>query len=129
MNDYEVVVIGGGISGAAIFYELAKYTDINKIAILEKYDDLATLNSNATSNSQTIHVGDIETNYTLEKAVKVKRTANMIVKYCLQYKYENAIIFSGQKMAIGVGDEEFAYMRKRYEAFKGEFPYLEVSDK
>ncbi len=81
-NHYEVLVIGGGISGAALFYELAKYTDIKKIALLEKYSSLASLNSKGTSNSQTIHCGDIETNYTLQKAKKVKRTADMVVKYC-----------------------------------------------
>ncbi len=128
-NHYEVIVIGGGISGAALFYELAKYTDIKKIALLEKYDSLATLNSKGTSNSQTIHCGDIETNYTVEKATNVKRTAKMVEKYCLQYGYENKFMFAHQKMAIGVGDTEVAYMRKRYEDFKELFPYLEVFEK
>ncbi len=126
---YEVLVVGGGISGAALFYELAKYTDVKSIALLEKYDSLATLNSKGTSNSQTIHCGDIETNYTVEKATSVKRTAKMVEKYCLQYGYENEFMFAHQKMAIGVGDEEVAYMRKRYEDFKELFPYLEVFEK
>ena len=126
---YDVVVVGGGISGAAAFYELAKYTDIEKIALIEKYDDLATLNSSGKGNSQTIHCGDIETNYTVQKAGAVKRTARMIVKYCLQHGYENKIMFAHQKMAIGVGETEVAYMRKRYEDFKEIFPYLEVYEK
>jgi malate dehydrogenase (quinone) len=128
-NHYEVVVVGGGISGSALFYELARYTDIKKIALLEKYDALATLNSKGTSNSQTIHFGDIETNYTAQKAANVKRTAQMIVKYCLQHGYEEKFMFSHQKMALGVGEEEVAYMRKRYEDFKEIFPYLEVYEK
>ena len=49
--------------------------------MLEKYEGLATLNSKGTSNSQTIHVGDIETNYTFEKAKITKRTAKMIEKF------------------------------------------------
>jgi len=126
---YEVIVIGGGISGAALFYELAKYTDVKSIALLEKYKGLATLNSKGTSNSQTIHCGDIETNYTVEKAKSVKRTAKMIEKYCLQYDYQDKFMFAHQKMAIGVGDEEVAYMRKRYEDFKELFPYLEIFEK
>ena len=126
---YEVLVVGGGISGAALFYELAKYTDVKSIALLEKYEALATLNSKGTSNSQTIHCGDIETNYTVEKAKSVKRTAKMVEKYCLQYGYENKFMFAHQKMAIGVGDEEVAYMRNRYEDFKELFPYLEVFEK
>ncbi|MBE0491698.1 MAG: FAD-dependent oxidoreductase [Sulfurospirillum sp.] len=128
-NHYEVIVIGGGISGAALFYELAKYTDIKKIALLEKYDALSKLNSKGTSNSQTIHCGDIETNYTLQKAINVKRTAKMVEKYCLQYGYENKFMFAHQKMAIGVGEKEVAYMLKRYEDFKELFPYLEIFSK
>jgi malate dehydrogenase (quinone) len=128
-NHYEVIVIGGGISGSALFYELARYTDIQKIALLEKYDALATLNSKGTSNSQTIHFGDIETNYTAQKAANVNRTARMVVKYCLQHGYEEKFMFSHQKMALGVGEDEVAYMRKRYEDFKEIFPYLEVYEK
>lgn len=128
-NHYEVIVVGGGISGAALFYELAEYTDIKKIALLEKYECLAKLNSKGTSNSQTIHCGDIETNYTVEKAKKVKRTAKMVEKYCLQHGYENKFMFAHQKMAIGVGEKEVEFMRKRYEDFKELYPYLEVLEK
>lgn len=126
---YDVVIVGGGISGAALFYELATYTDIKNVAILEKYDDVATLSSSGKGNSQTIHCGDIETNYTVEKAKNVKRTANMVVKYCLKHGYENKFMFAHQKMAVGIGDKEVAYMKKRYEDFKELFPYLEVYDK
>ncbi len=126
---YEVLVIGGGISGSALFYELAKYTDLKSIALIEKYDALSTLNSKGTSNSQTIHCGDIETNYTVEKATSVKRTAKMVEKYCLQHNYQDKFMFAHQKMAIGVGDDEVNYMRRRYEDFKELFPYLEVFEK
>jgi len=126
---YEVLIIGAGISGTALAYELARYTDIEKIGIIEKYEDVATLNSKGTSNSQTIHVGDIETNYTLEKAAITKRTAKMVEKYCLQYHYENEIIFSHQKMALGIGEKEVEFLLHRYEEFSELFPYLEVWDK
>ena len=128
-NHYDVLVVGGGISGAALFYELAKYTDVKRIALVEKYDRLAKLNSAGTSNSQTIHCGDIETNYTLEKAKKVKETASMISKYCVAHGHDGKFLFAHQKMAIGVGDTEVAYMQKRYEEFKELYPYLEVFDK
>ncbi len=131
MNDknYDVVIVGGGISGAALFYELARYTDVKKICILEKYEALATLNSKATSNSQTIHVGDIETNYTLEKAKITKRTAKMVEKFCLQYNLQDKVMFAHQKMALGVGNKEVEYIKNRYNEFKELFPYLELWDK
>jgi malate dehydrogenase (quinone) len=131
MNEkhYEVVIVGGGISGAALFYELAKYSTAKNICLLEKYEDLATLNSKGTSNSQTIHVGDIETNYTLDKAKITKRTAKMIEKFCLQYNLQEKIMFKHQKMALGVGEKEVEFITKRYHEFKEIFPYLELWDK
>jgi len=48
---FDVVIVGGGISGCALTYLLSKYTDVKSIAVLEKYDSLAPLNSNARSNT------------------------------------------------------------------------------
>ena len=128
-HNFEVLVVGAGVSGAALAYELARYTDVKSIAILEKYEGIATLNSKGTSNSQTIHVGDIETNYTLEKAAVTKRTAKMVERYCLQHQLQNKAIFSHQKMALGVGEKEVEFLLQRYEEFSELFPYLEVWDK
>jgi len=127
-NHYDVLIVGGGISGTALFYELAKYTSISSLCMLEKYEALATLNSKGTSNSQTIHIGDIETNYTLEKAKITKRTAKMVEKFCLQYGLENKIMFKHQKMALGVGKKEVNFIENRYHEFKELFPYLELWD-
>jgi malate dehydrogenase (quinone) len=125
---YEVLIIGGGISGSALFYELAKYTSVKSLGLLEKYEALSTLNSKGTSNSQTIHIGDIETNYTLDKAKVTKRTAKMVEKFCLQYGLENKIMFKHQKMALGVGRKEVEFIEHRYHEFKNLFPYLELWD-
>lgn len=137
-NHYDVLVVGGGISGAALFYTIAEYTDLKKVALVEKYEKLAPLNSNGAGNSQTLHCGDIETNYTAEKAKKVKVTANMVTEYCrLKGHLEPAdnkaaadkqIMFKCTKMAMGVGEEEIAYMRKRLEDFKPIFPYMRAME-
>ena len=127
MKEFDAIIIGAGISGSALFYELAKYTDIKNIALLEKYEAAATLNSKATSNSQTIHCGDIETNYSFEKAAKVKVNADLVVKYAL--KQDEKFIFSNQKMVLGVGDEECASLRARFEEFSKLYPYLKFFDK
>ncbi|OHD97317.1 MAG: malate:quinone oxidoreductase [Sulfurimonas sp. RIFCSPHIGHO2_12_FULL_36_9] len=128
-KNFEVIIVGAGVSGTALAYELARYTDIKSIGIIEKYEDVATLNSCGTSNSQTVHVGDIETNYTLQKAAITKRTAKMVEKYCLNHHYQNEIIFSHQKMALGVGKKEVEFLLHRYEEFSELFPYLEVWNK
>ncbi len=126
---YEVAVIGGGISGTSLLYTLSNYSNINSVVLLEKYDDIATLNSNGLGNSQTLHCGDIETNYTLEKAAKVKKTASMVENYTKMYGYEDKHIFKFTKMALGVGDEEVNYIKKRFESFKELYPYMEFWDK
>lgn len=126
---YEVIIIGGGITGSALAYVLAEFSGIKNIALLEKYEGLATLNSKASANSQTIHCGDIETNYDLQKATEVKRKADMIVKYCQKYGYENKFLFQGQKMALGVGESEVELIKDRFEKFKELYPYLQLFDK
>ena len=127
-NYFNVAIIGGGISGTSLMYVLAKYSDVGSIALFEKYDEIASVNSNAKSNSQTLHCGDIETNYTLQKAAKVKKTANMLKHYALNYGYNERYIFKFKKMALGVGKEEVTYIKKRYEEFKELYPYMELWD-
>ena len=92
--------------GTALLFELARYTDLGRILLVERYDALARVNSKATNNSQTIHCGDIETNYTLEKAVRVKRTAEMIVNYAelLDPASRERCVFRTPKMVLGVGE-------------------------
>ncbi len=126
---YDVIIIGGGITGSALAYVLAEFSGIKNIALLEKYEGLATLNSKASANSQTIHCGDIETNYDLQKATEVKRKADMIVKYCQKHGYENKFLFQGQKMALGVGESEVELIKDRFEKFKELYPYLQLFDK
>ena len=128
-QEFDVVIIGAGISGAALFFELARYTDIKNIALIEKYNAPATINSKSTSNSQTIHCGDIETNYTIEKAEKVKKTADMIVNYGLMQNAQNNFMFSHQKIALAIGDQECEYMKQRFDEFKNLYPYVQFFDK
>jgi malate dehydrogenase (quinone) len=128
-KNFEIIIVGAGISGCALAYTIARYTDIKSIALIEKYEDVSTLNSKGTSNSQTIHAGDIETNYTLDKASVTKRTAKMVERYCLGHHLQNKVIYSHQKMAFGVGKKEVEFLLHRYEEFNQLFPYLEVWNK
>ncbi len=125
---FQVAIIGGGISGTALLYTLSRYTDIKSIVLFEKYGEIGSVNTNAKSNSQTLHCGDIETNYTFEKAKKVKRTANMLEKYALQHGYGGEHLHKVTKMALGVGEQEVAYIKARYEEFVSFFPYMELWD-
>ena len=120
---FDVAIIGAGVVGSALAYTLARYTDINNIIVFEKYDEPALLNSSPKANSQTLHIGDIETNYTFEKAKKVKANASMIANFISHFGFEDNIGFRRDKMILAVGDEEVARLEARYQEFKELFPY------
>jgi malate dehydrogenase (quinone) len=130
-EDVEVLIVGGGVCGTALLFELARYTDVERILLVERYDALARVNSKATNNSQTIHCGDIETNYTLDKAVRVKRTAEMIVHYAelLDPASRERCVFRTPKMVLGVGERECTFLRERFERFSPHFPEMELLEK
>ena len=121
---HDVLIIGGGVSGTALLYQLARFTDLKRIALLEKYSDLATVNSHGRNNSQTLHCGDIETNYSLEKAREVQRTARMLVNFSLASPDYDQWLFKHPKMVIGVGEQESQFLRQRYENFCADFPAM-----
>ncbi len=127
----DVLIVGGGVCGTALLFALARYTDLSRIALVERYDQLARVNSRATNNSQTIHCGDIETNYTLDKALTVKRTAEMIVHYAelLEPAVRERCVFRTPKMVLAVGEAECACLRERFARFSPHFPAMELLDK
>ena len=125
---YEVVVIGGGVTGTAILYTLAKYTNVKSIALLERYKTLAAVQSAKDNNSQTLHFGDIETNYTLEKAGYVKEGAEMVRRYVEEHS-EKKLFRKFHKMVLAVGNEEVAALRERHKAFKKLFPQLKLLER
>jgi len=126
---YQTAIIGGGVCGTALFHLLAEYTDISDVVLVEKYDALAKVNSNGRNNSQTLHCGDIETNYNLEKATKVKNAAAMVVNYTETLTDREHIIFKFPKMVIAVGDDECQQLRARYDLFKEVFPSIQLLEK
>lgn len=128
---YDVVIIGGGVTGTALLYALSRFTDLKRLALVEKYSHVASVNSRATSNSQTIHCGDIETNYSLEKALKVRRSAQMLVRYASQLPsaMRDQVIYQFPKMVIGVGAQECQVLRQRYDTFKSHFQGMQLLEK
>lgn len=127
----DVLIVGGGVCGTALLFVLARYTQLPRLALVERYGQLAQVNSKATNNSQTIHCGDIETNYTLDKALKVKRTAEMIVHYAelLDPALRQRCLFRTPKMVLAVGPTECAALRARFALFSPHFPAMELLDK
>jgi len=121
---FDTAIIGSGVAGSALLFTLSRYTNLRNIILFEKYDEPAMINSNPKANSQTLHIGDIETNYTLEKAAKVKHNASMIAHYISHFGYEETIGFRRDKMILAVGKEEIARLEERYRTFSELFPYF-----
>src|SRR5664280_2956159 len=124
MNDtipnYDVLIVGGGVVGTALLYTLSKYTDIKKIGLIEKYSDFGLVNSASYNNSQTLHFGDIETNYSFEKAKCVKQMSDMVMKYLESEKHpgiDQKIFSKYSKMVLAVGKKQVEDLGNRFVVF------------
>jgi malate dehydrogenase (quinone) len=126
---YDVLIVGGGVVGTALLYTLSKYTDIKKIGLIEKYSDFGLVNSASYNNSQTLHFGDIETNYSFEKAKCVKEMADMVMKYLESEKRsgsEQKIFSKYTKMVLAVGKKQVEDLGNRFVVFSKLFPNLRL---
>lgn len=125
---YDCIIVGGGVTGTALLYELAKFTDLTRLCLLEQGDRPAQGNSHVRNNSQTLRSGDIETEYGLEKAPAAKRAAYMVINYAtkLPPRDRDRIIQRMPKMVLGVGSEECSFIRRRHESFRGIYPRMRL---
>lgn len=126
---YDVIIIGAGASGASLLYTLAQFSNIPRIALLEKYNEPGMVNSKSSNNSQTLHIGDIETNYSITKAKEVNQAASMLVHYgrMVGEKESQKFLFPVQKMVLGVGKEEVDLLEKRFTELLPVFPTLAMA--
>ena len=127
-REYEVLIIGGGISGATLLYDLAVHSDARSMCLIEKYDHLDPLNSNAHSNSQTLHCGDIETNYNREKADHVRGGAEMMLQFVNNGSNDPTLKRNYGKMLLGVGAEEVTTVKERFDSISDLYPSLRTVD-
>src|SRR5665647_730978 len=114
---YDVLIVGGGVVGTALLYTLSKYTNIRNIGLIEKYADFGLVNSASYNNSQTLHFGDIETNYSIDKARSVKQMADMVMNYLESEKNsasDKELFSKYSKMVLAVGASQVQELKKRY---------------
>ncbi|MFQ5621672.1 MAG: FAD-dependent oxidoreductase, partial [Candidatus Nanoarchaeia archaeon] len=121
------IIIGGGVVGTALLYTLSNYTNVPSMSLLEAHDQIGAVNSHHNNNSQTLHFGDIETNYTVAKAKKVNKGAVMVKRYVERCKGQ--LCNKTHKMVLAVGHEQVAKLKKRFEEFKHLFPKLKLVER
>jgi len=127
MNSYEVVIIGGGVSGTALLYTLAKYTSVQRVLLLEKKPFPGEGNSHHLNNSQTLHLGEIETYYSLERVRQIQTAAGLLQGYLAKLPAESQekIVRTTPKMLLGVGTSEVTELTNRFAQIKSLFPTLQ----
>ncbi len=123
---FDLLIVGGGVTGSALLYLTSKYTNIKHVGMLEKYAAPARVNSLHSNNSQTLHCGDIETNYSLDKALKVQRAARMVENYATVQPDIDHLIFRYPKMVLGVGAAECQKLRERYATLSPHYSRLRL---
>jgi malate dehydrogenase (quinone) len=128
-SKYDVLIVGGGVVGTALLYSISKYTNIKNIGLIEKYSDFGMVNSISTKNSQTLHFGDIETNYSFEKAKSVKQMADMVMNYLENEKIRDSqtkLFSKYSKMVLAVGKNQVGELGKRFLTFSQLYPKLKI---
>ncbi|HTM68685.1 MAG TPA: FAD-dependent oxidoreductase [Candidatus Binatia bacterium] len=123
-TSYDAVIVGGGVTGTAALFTLSRYTNLRRLLMVERRHAVAQVNSNVVNNSQTLHSGEIETNYDLKSALKVRAGADLVAGFIERHAPD--ICLRIHKMVLGVGEAEAASIAGRYDAFLPEFPDIRL---
>jgi malate dehydrogenase (quinone) len=129
MKEYDIIIIGAGVSGTALLHVLGNYSSVKRILLLEKHKDVAQVASHYTQNSQTLHFGDIESNYAFEKAQSVSKKAELVRHYVESVGKNDKAHVKGHKLLLAVGEEEVARVTERVKTFKKIFPNIKLLDR
>ena len=104
--NFDIIIIGGGIVGAATFYKLQKQFPEKKIAIIEKEKNLA--NHQTGNNSGVIHSGLYYTPGS-KKAENCVKGRHEIVQFAKDNKISHDIC---GKVVVATNDKEITFLEK-----------------
>ena len=120
----DVLVIGASPAGAALFYQLARFTNLGSIRLLDASDLGRTSLADGWS-SQALQYGYVDTTCTLAQARNWHRSASMVTNYALRHSDAGRMLVKCPKMAVAFGESNTQWLRERFETFKPHFPMLE----
>merc|ERR1719446_1738947 len=132
------VLIGGGVMSATVGVMLKQFEPDWKIVMYERLHAVAEESSNGFNNAGTGHAGFMEPNYTKEvfengklKTVTTEKvehvaeqflTSRIFWQYLVEKKFlpdPDTFIHQTNHIALGIGEDQCEFIRKRYAAMKG----------
>ena len=108
MDNYDVIVVGGGIVGAATFYKMQKRFPDKKMLLIDKMDKLA--DHQTGNNSGVIHSGLYYKPGSL-KADNCVRGRRELVKFAEEYKVPHDVC---GKVVVAADESEMPRLEKIY---------------
>lgn len=128
----DVLLIGGGIMSATLGVWLNELEPGWSIRMIERLDQVALESSNGWNNAGTGHSALAELNYTPEKKGKIEiakaveiNEAFQVTRQFLAWQVKNGVLKNPKSfinytphMSFVWGDDNVAYLKKRYEALK-----------
>lgn len=127
-NMVDLLIMGGGVTGSALVYLLAKHTNIKKIVFLS---DKKKVEKNLIYHlDNTIHSGETDSNVDLHHSLRLLRLSNMLRNLVkgLPGGIGNECMEKKNKILLGLGEEENDRIVKRYEEFRHFFPKIRLID-
>ncbi|MBS1651441.1 MAG: L-2-hydroxyglutarate oxidase [Bacteroidetes bacterium] len=107
-NNFDIIIVGGGIVGLATAYKLTLQHPTKKIAVLEKENKLAA--HQTSHNSGVIHSG-IYYKPGSYKAINCVKGRHELVAFAKEYKIEHDIC---GKIIVATHESELAHLQKVY---------------
>lgn len=120
----DVLVIGASPAGAALFYQLARFSNLSSIRLLD-VGDLGRTSLADGWSSKALQYGYVDTTCTLAQARNWHRSASMVTSYALRQSNAGRMLVKCPKMAVAFGESNTQWLRERFETFKPHFPMLE----
>lgn len=130
---FDVVLIGGGVMSATLGSLLQRLQPDWRIAIVERLGDVALESSNPWNNAGTGHSALCELNYTPERTdgtIDITNAVKVNEQFQVSRQFWSALVEDGTlpapsqfintvpHMTFVWGEDNVAYLRKRFEALK-----------
>jgi malate dehydrogenase (quinone) len=141
LKKVDVLLVGAGVMSATLGKLLAQLDPTLKIMMVERLSKVAHESSHGLNNAGTGHAGYCELNYTPQRpdgSVEIERALaiNEAYEVSLQfwsYLVENGVLPASEKFINPIyhqsfvwGDENVAFLRKRYEALRSHHLFEEM---